>query len=290
LKFFYLIKESLRGFKTAKLSAIASIITITISLLLLVVYYTLFDSSTRFIRDIKERVELEVFLNDEITTRQINEVREALSRIGGIKQMNYVSKEEAASIFEQEFGRDMLDVLEYNPLPPSLKINLYDEYKTKDRIEHIKSQIIKMPLVDNVIYHEEILDIIERNTSALLTLNLSILLIITVSSIFLISNTIRLVINSKGKMIEVLKLLGASKKFIRTPFLIEGFVQGLAGGILAIGLIYFFIMYYNNTFAESIFNLNILNGIHLLYLILFGILLGVTGSIISVRKFLKFKT
>jgi cell division transport system permease protein len=287
-KFVYLLKESFRGFKTAKLSTFASILTITLSLLLLAVYYTLFDSSTRLVKNLKDRVELEVFLIDDLTSAQLDEIRENVRRIGGIRQINFVSKEEAAKIFEEEFGKDMLDIMEYNPLPPSLKIALYEEYKTKDRIENIKSQISKFPYVEDIIYQEEILDIIERNTLALLTLNLSILIVITISSIFLISNTIRLVISSKGKMIETLKLLGATKNFIRTPFLFEGFMQGLAGGLISVAVIYFFIVYFSNTFAGSIFNLNVINEIHLLYLVLIGILLGILGSSISIRKFLKY--
>ena len=286
MKLIYLFKESLRGFNRAKLSTFASILTITLSLILIAIYYTISVKSNNLIESVKEKVEIEAFLQDNIEQTTIDSLREAIKRIGGIKSVNYISKEEAARIFSEEFGSEMLDILESNPLPPSFKIDTYDEYKTIERIDKIKSHIEGMYGVIEVYYPQKNLGAIEETSSGILYLNLTVLIIITLSSIFLVSNTIRLVIQSKRRVIQTLKLLGATKNFIRTPFLFEGLLQGLMAGILAVLVIIALTEYY--TASQNIDSIGgeIYNFMNFVYIILIGVLLGSIGSIISIRRHL----
>ena len=258
-----------------------------LSLILIAIYFTLSINSNKMIESIKEKVEIEVFLDDDISVTELDELKEKIKTIGGVKKITYISKEKAAEIFEKEFGKDMLEIFEVNPLPASLKINLYDEYKSIDRINKIKKQIAGFPKVQDIIYPEKNLEIIEKNTSGILFLNLVILIIITISSIFLVSNTIRLVISSKRKIIETLTLLGATKFFIRTPFIIEGFIQGFLGGLLSVALLYFLYVYFTSRFGQNELRLDFIGSQYLIYLILIGIFLGILGSAISVRRYLK---
>ena len=290
MRFKYLLKESIRGFSSAKLSTFASIITIMLSLILIAIYFTISFNSSKMIKTIKSKVEIEVFLDDDITVKELDELKEKIKIIGGVKKITYVSKEKAAEIFEKEFGKEMLEIFEVNPLPASLKINLYEEYKTTDRINKIKNQLIKFPKVQDIVYPEKNLELIEKNTSGILFLNLVILIIITISSIILVSNTIRLVISSKQKAIETLKLLGATKAFIRIPFIIEGFIQGLLGGLCSVIFLYILYVYITSRFNHNELRLDFIGGEYLLYLILIGILLGILGSAISVRRYLKIHT
>ena len=287
MRFKYLLKESIRGFSSAKLSTFASIITIMLSLILIAIYFTISFNSSRMIKTIKSKVEMEVFLDDDITVKELDALKEKIKTIGGVKKITYVSKEKAAEIFEKEFGKEMLEIFEVNPLPASLKINLYEEYKTTERINKIKNQLLKFPKVQDIVYPEKNLELIEKNTSGILFLNLVILIIITISSIILVSNTIRLVISSKQKAIETMKLLGATKAFIRIPFIIEGFIQGLLGGLFSVLFLYILYFYITSRFSQNELRLDFIGGEYLLYLILIGILLGILGSAISVRRYLK---
>ncbi len=141
MKIVYLFKEALRGFSSAKLSTIASIITIMLSLVLMAVYFLFTINSNKLVKNLRDKVEIEAFLNDGIKTEELNALKDKIRAIGGVKSINYISKEEAAKIFEAEFGKGMLEIYDYNPLPASLKINLYDEYKTLERINKIKMQL-----------------------------------------------------------------------------------------------------------------------------------------------------
>ena len=287
MKTSFIIKESFRGFNSAKLSTTASVITVMLSLVLIAIYFTLSVNSNKFIKSLKDKVEVEFFLDENITPDEINGVKEKIRTIGGIKQITFISKDEAAKIFESEFGKEMLEVFESNPLPASLKLNLYDEYKTLDRITKIKSQIQSFPKVNDVIFPEKNLALLEKNTSGFLFINLVILIIITLSSLFLVSNTIRLVIASRKKIIQTFKLLGATNFSISLPFVIEGFLQGLLGGILAIVFLYIIFFYYTSRFTQNDFKIELISLEYLIYLLILGVILGILGSFFSVKKYLK---
>lgn len=290
MKIKHLIAEAFRGLRTAKISTITTIFTITLSLVLIIIFLTLSVNSGKLIKSIKEKVEIEVFLSDDVSNDELNDIREKIKTIGGVKNITYISKNDAAKIFEAEFGKEMLEVFESNPLPASLRINLYDEYKSIERMNRIKNLIATYPKVDDIKFPEKYLQMIEKNSSVILTVNLISLIIISLSSVFLVSNTIRLVISSRKKLIDLLKLLGAKNSFIVTPFIIEGFILGLIGAVFA-GLIIFVLNYYiSSGLLENELRISILNIENLIYIAAIGIFLGIFGSIITVRRFLKKET
>lgn len=289
MKILYLYKEALRGFSNAKLSTIASIITIMLSLILIAIYFLFTVNSNKIIKNIKDKVELEVFLSDDIRTDELNSLKEKIRAIGGVRNVSYISKEDAAKIFTEEFGSDMLEIYDYNPLPASFRIGLYEEYKTLDRISKIKSQLSGIQYINDIKFPEQNLELIESKTSGFLFLNLIIMVIITISSIFLVSNTIRLIINSRRRIIETFKLLGGTRAFIMIPYLIEGFIQGLIGGLLAVVSLYLFLNAFAGKFESADLKLTFLEFDLIVYLIVIGIFLGVMGSYFSVFKYLKFQ-
>ncbi|MBX7045374.1 MAG: ABC transporter permease [Ignavibacteria bacterium] len=289
MKYNYLIKESLRGFNSAKLSTLASVSTIALSLIIIGIYFFISVNSSSYTRKIKDKVELEIFLQDGYSINELDSLKENLKRIGGIKQITFVSKEEAIKIFEKEYGKDMLEIIEGNPLPASFKVALYDEYKTIEKVEKLKKQISELGFVSDVIYPKKNLEVVDKNFSSLLSLNLIILIVITISSVFLVSNTIRLVIASKEKLIYTMKLLGATKKFIRSPFLIEGLIQGFAGGVIAAVFLYLLMEFVSGKLGEVNVYVEIGKSFYILIIIALGIILGISGSAISIRRYLKFE-
>lgn len=284
----YYFKELWRYIKTAKSSVISSTVVISIAVLLLGIYLTISINSLKLIKMVRDKVEIDAYLVDNFTESQAGGLINSVKTIGGVKSVKFISKEEAARIFAQDFGQDILDVFDYNPLPPSLKISLYDEYKTVERMEKIKNELKQFKEVDDIVYAQKNLEILERNANSLVFLNLSLLVIITFASIFLVGNTIKLMISAKKNTIELMKLVGATKETIRTPFLLEGFFQGLAGSIFAVLILQLFLSYFYSTYANTDFSFSITDSAFLILLILFGTLLGTFGSVFSIRRFLKF--
>jgi cell division transport system permease protein len=283
----YYFKELYRYIKTAKSSVFGSTVVIMIAVLLLGIYVTISINSIKLLKLIRDKVEIDAYLVDGFDESKIPSLTNSLKTIGGIKSVKYISKDEAARIFEQDFGKDILEVFDYNPLPASFKIALYDEYKTIDRIEKIKSEISRYKEINDIQYAKNNLEILERNSNSLVFLNLSLLIIITFASVFLVSNTIKLMISAKKSTIELMKLIGASKETIRTPFLMEGFIQGLAGSLLAVLILQLFLNYFYSTYTNNDFNFSIVDSTFLILMIVFGTLLGTFGSVFSIRRFLK---
>jgi len=284
----YYFKEFMRYLKTAKSAVISSTIVIALAVLLLGVFLTISINSVKLLKLIRDKVEIDAYLIDNVPNPDITKLTADIKTIGGIKNVSYISKEEAAKLFAEDFGQDVLEVFDHNPLPPSLKITLYDEYKTIERIEKIKAELLKYREINDIVYAQKNLEIIERNSQSLVFLNLSLLVIITFASIFLIGNTIRLMIVAQKDTIEIMKLIGATKETIRTPFILEGFIQGFAGSLLAVLILQIFLGYFYSAYSNNDFNFSIIDTKFLILLVVFGSLLGTLGSAISIRRFLKY--
>jgi cell division transport system permease protein len=261
---------------------------ISLAVLLLGVYLTISLNSVKVLKLIRDKVEIDAYLNDGLSQAEVSKLISEIKSIGGVKTVTYISKEEAAKIFKQDFGEDILEVFDHNPLPASLKINLYDEYKTIDRIEKIKAELLAFRQINDIVYAQKNLEIIERNASSLIFLNLSLLVIIAVSSVFLVGNTIRLMIESKKDTIIIMKLIGAAKETIRIPFIMEGLFQGFTGSLLAVVILQLFLNYFYSAYSDSDFSFSVIDFRFIVLLILFGTALGTSGSAFSVRKYLKF--
>lgn len=283
----YYFREFVRYLKTAKTAVASSTVVIALAVLLLGIYLTISINSVKLLKLIRDKVEIDAYLVDSVQPADVSKLINSIKTIGGVKNVTYISKDEAAKLFAEDFGQDILEVFDYNPLPASLKINLYDEYKTIERIEKIKAELQKNKEIDDIVYAQKNLEIIERNSQSLVFLNLSLLVIITFSSIFLIGNTIRLMIESKKDTIEIMKLIGATKETIRTPFLMEGFFQGFTGSLLAVILLQIFLSYFYATYTNNDFNFSIMDTKFLILLVVFGTILGTLGSAISIRRYLK---
>lgn len=282
----YILKEGYSGFKRAKLAATASVITISISLLLLGLFLIVSLNTSRIVSLIEDKVEIEAFLQEPIKTNQINEIQKSILSVAGVDSIQFISKEEAARIFKQDFGEDIYSVLDFNPLPPSFKISLKDHYKKTELASRVVETIKSIEGVEEVAYRKELIDFLEKRTQLLNIVGLVVGIVFGISAIFLVANTIRLAIYSKRKIIQTMKLVGATKMFIRTPFLLEGFFQGLLGGIFS-AIFLWILIYFTSQWltAELAYFLKIDFSLYLLLAFL-GILFGLIGSIISVRRFI----
>jgi cell division transport system permease protein len=286
MSFTYAIREGLSGFQRAKLAAVGSILTIMVSLLLLGLFYVTSVNTNRILDSLRSKVEMEAFLDEPLSSARIGELRKSISAIEGVDHVYFVTKEEAAKIFKQEFGEDINSVLDFNPLPPSYKVFLKEDFRSPAKAEIIAKQIKTLQSVDNVIYRKDMLEFLENRSKTLSSLGLLFGGLIGLSSIFLVSNTIRLTIFAKRKSIQTMKLVGASRSFVRAPFLIEGVLQGIVGGTIAAGILYYIISFVIAFISRELSDFIHIDLIFYLGVIIVGGILGLLGSTISVRKFI----
>jgi cell division transport system permease protein len=282
----YVLKEGFSGFKRAKLSMFAAVFTICVSLLLLSFFAILFLNANSVVNSLREKVEMEAFLNDQLSNDKITEVKGLVEMLDGIREVHYVSKEEAAKIFQQEFGEDIFKILNFNPLPASLKIFLKEGYKTAKHAENIVRQVKSLKGVEDVIYRKQLLEMLDERAMLFLWITLGIGIFITLSSVILVANTIRLAIYAKRKIIQTMKLIGATRGFIRLPFLLEGFLQGLLGGLIAAGIVFVLFNYLEQWLTVSLSQFVYVQPYYYSIIVAVGCALGLFGSMISVRRFI----
>lgn len=282
----YIIREGLSGFRRAKLAALGSVITISIALLLLGVFYVISSNTSRILEGIRERVEMEAFLQQPVGEQRVREIERQIMNVRGVDRVKFISKEEAAKIFKEEFGEDIKDVLDFNPLPPSFKIFLQDAYRTTAKAEEVSKAVGSISGVEDVLYRKGMLEFIEKQSNLLYYLGLGVGMLIAISAVFLVSNTIRLAIYAKRKSIQTMKLVGASRWFVRAPFLLEGILQGIIGGGIAAAVLYYAVGVATSFVSEDLAQFLRIDISIYAFMIATGIFLGLFGSAVSVRRFI----
>ncbi len=282
----YLLKEGFSGFQRAKLSMASAIITICISLLLLSCFTILLINANSVVESLREKVEMEAFLQDDLSPDAASDARARIAAVDGVRDTKYVSKEEAASIFKDQFGEDIYGVLNFNPLPPSVKISLKTGFRTLKAASVVYDSVRAIAGVEDVIYRKDLLEMLDKRAVALLWLMFGIGVFVTISSVFLVANTIRLAIYSKRTIIRTMKLIGATRGFIRTPFIVEGLVQGFIGGCASAGVVFVIFEYLGKWVSIQLSDFVRVDPYYYGIIVGVGCLLGVIGSFISIRRFI----
>lgn len=237
-RFWFLLKEAFSGLGRAKLSAFFSILMVALAFTLLGSFYLTSKQAQRLLDYVKEKVEIEVFLSDSLSAESIQGMRRQLAATRSVKYVQFISKDEAAEIFKKDFGQDINSVLEFNPLPASFKVSIKDENKNSRDVAALATRIEKMPGVESVTYRKILLTLIDKRVRLFYEVLSGFGGALVLLSIFLVYNSMRLAISHKKRIIEAMKLVGASRGFIRMPFLLGGIIQGFTGGLLAAGVIY----------------------------------------------------
>lgn len=289
MRFRYALKEAMSGFRKSKLSSFASIFVLFISLLAIGMFAVAGYNLNRLIKTIKGKIEVEVFIKDGRTSEQIDSLKKIVMSFNEVEDVFYISKEEAAKIFEKEFGENIFNVLDFNPLPASFKIKLKEEFRTLHGVESLVRKLKKIPDFEDVKYRRALLGIIERRFRILSQVFFAAGILLSVVSILLIVNTIRLTIYAKRKLIKIMQLVGATRGFIVLPFLIQGFLQGLIGGFFSAVTIYVVVKIIIPQLPDDVISSINVSDLFFPVLIFLGCFLGFAGSWISARKYITYK-
>ena len=283
----YTFQESLAGFRRNRAATIITIFTVSISLLLLGVFAIITLNFSAIVETIRSRVEVEVFLRNGLTADQHRELGVRLRAVRGVEEATYISKEEAAKIFQKEFGENYMDFLDDNPLPASYRLRMYEGYDNPDSVAVIAARVESMRGVDNATYRKTFLSLIDTRAKAFSIATLFIGIVLGLSAVILVANTIRLTISAKRELIRTMKLVGATTMFIRMPFILEGMLHGLIGGVLASILLGMAFGFFISPISEDLLVNVEVSAVFYLYLVLLGAVLGLIGSVVSIGRFLR---
>ena len=239
----------------------------------------------------KEQVILTIYLEDTSKEVEIKQLEKSLAFTDYVKQTNFISKESAADFMKLEYGEDFLDDIGYNPLKNSIEVNLKADYVTAWRLDSISESTLKKNFVEDIKYDKDLVSLMNSNVKRLSLWILIISGIFTGIAVLLINSSIRLAVNSKRFSIKTMQMVGATKKFIRKPFIWRSIRLGIIGSLLALIGMGAVVYYVNKSFPE--FNL-IQNQLSIgaLFGVIFGIGIFITwwSTFFATQRFLNLKT
>ncbi len=281
----YLIDESGTMIRRRQAANIISVVIMGLSLLILVVFLLVTLNVQAVIDEASEEMRIYVYLEDGTSEAVSRGINMQLLRIEGVEEVVFVSRDEALTSFRRALGdnKDMLDALESNPLPDAYRVKIKPEYIRSEYLEGMRAEAEKWTGVEEVRYGERWLERGERLVKGFYFTDLAIGIIIFLSVIFVIANTVRLTVLSRRKTIEVAKLVGATNAYIRTPFLIEGALQGVVASFLAVGLLAVIYSFAKRYLPGILF----LRGDAIFAFVVLCAVLGALGSYSAMRRFLK---
>jgi cell division transport system permease protein len=277
------ISEGFKGFFKARLATTLSVSSITLTIFLTGLFVVFTINLQSWLGFLREKIEVELFIETGSTDKEIEELKNIISQLDAVREVEYISKDNAAERFEVEFGQNVYEVLEFNPFPPSIIIHLNEEFQNPGAISKLKNRLELLANVDEVFYKKPLLEKIDKYVQITYILGIIIGLVIIMIAIGLIFNTIRLTIYARKDMIHIMRLVGATEGFIRKPFLVEGLLQGFLGGGLASLAIY----YSMKLVQIYIYPYVISNPIVFIGLILFGMIIGLFSAYLSVGKYIR---
>lgn len=235
---------------------------ISISLVLLLVGVAgLLVANARSVSDyFKENMQVSVLMKQEVGDDEAMEYVSDLDAKPFIKSTTFVSREQGAKEMTDLLGEDFLNVFEAAPIPVSVDVTLKADYVSSDSLEVVKNEIMKSPLVDEVVYQQSLVDKLNTNLRKIsMVLGVFIVLLLFISFV-LINNTVRLNVFSRRFTIHTMRLVGATKSFIRAPFLVQAVFQGLFSALLATLMLVGILFFVRSEFAQlfDVFRLDML--------------------------------
>ncbi len=289
----YLIKEGISNLFKNKKSTISSLMIMCATMLIFGLFFVIGENINAFVENVAEAQEIRVNLKTDATDKEIEEVGNEILSIEGVRNAEYVSKEEAIKYMEDLLGSEAVaEYKERNIFPVAYNVTLTDLNLNDD----VQAAINEIPQVDNIVSSNQVIAQIVRLAKGVKYVTAGILVLLVIISVSIIANTIKLTVHARRKEISIMKYVGATNSFIRWPFLVEGVIIGVIAGLISVGIVglaytgianqlsgteFLETVHWKLLDFKDMFNL-----ILTVYLVL-GIGIGVIGSRISMRKYLE---
>ncbi len=287
------MSKSFERFQKRKLISSYFSVTLSIALVLFLLgILGLLVLNTQKLADhFKEQITISVFFTDTANQLEIDQLQKQLVLTEYTKSAVFVSKEEAATLHSEEIGEDFMEFLGENPLKNSIDVQLNASYVTPTQIDSIALDLAERPFVEEVSYDRPTIALLTENTRRI---GLGILIasaVFTIIAVLLINSSIRLSIYSKRFIIKTMQMVGATKSFIRRPFIWTNVKLGIFGAILALLSLYGLLYYLNGNFPE----LGLMDDLPQLALVfgsvfLLGVLIASISTFFATQRFLNLRT
>lgn len=286
----YFIKESISSLRHNSLMSIASVSTVALSLLILGMFLVMVLNLNNMASVLESQVQISIYLQDNLSDLEMREVGTRITKIPGVTQVLFVSKEEAMKRFKERLGdqQGLLSALDANPLPNAFEVKV----DKPDSVKLVAQAAGQLKGVENAKFGQGVVEHLFALTKMMRIFGLVLIIFLAMAALFIISNTIRITVFARRKEIAIMKYVGATDWFIRWPFLIEGMILGFFGALISVFLLdeaYALLtakVYESVAFLPLIPKSPFLRNISIILLVT-GTTIGALGSTISLRRFMK---
>lgn len=287
------MSKSFERYQKRKLisSYFSVVLSIGLVLFLLGILGLLVVNTKKLADHFKEQVTISVFLKDDAKQVEIDELQKSLLMASYTKSAQFVSKEEAAEQHSSDIGENFVEFLGYNPLKNSIDVQLNADFVNSEQIEEIATNLSSRSFVEEVSYDKPLIALLTENVKNISFWILVASALFTFIAVLLINSSIRLSIYSKRFIIKTMQMVGATKRFIRRPFIWNNIKLGMLGALVAIGALGLMLYYLNRNFPE----LNLLADPVVLAILfssvfLLGILISYISTYFATQRFLNLRT
>jgi len=289
---FYYIAEAFRGLRANSVVNVLAVGTTSMAMLIAGFFLLVFFNVQTAVNSLGDRLDMSAYLKDGITQHEKDFLLIRLKAEPGVKKVTYLSKAEALTLLKKELKSQeaLIQGLGENPLPDSYEISIARRYAEPERLEAMAKKFSGYPGVEDVSYGKQGAEVLTALYKLITYGGIALAVLLGISIVFIISNSVRLALYSRGQEIELMQWIGATRGFIQGPFLIEGMMLAMLGSALAVGIL---AAAFYSLPQEVVLFLSRPNGLDFLppsvitYIIIGGGILGLAGGIVSVNKFLE---
>ena len=279
--------NSVKPKKTLKTFYISTIFSISLVLVMVGLLGLIVLHGKNLSNFVKENIVLNVVIKENAGDNEIFTLQSNLEKNESIKSTQFISKESAAKNLSKDLGEDFVKFLGYNPLSASIDVYLKADFANKERIQKLVTKLKKKEIVKDVIYQESLIDMVNENLKSISLVIIAFGFTLLLIAIALINNTIRLAMYSQRFIIRSMQLVGATKGFIRKPYIVSGMIHGLLGGIVAILLLLSTLYIAKTEMPELAMLQNYVEfGFLFASIILMGIIISIFSTYFAVNKYL----
>lgn len=286
----FFISEAITGMRRSGLMVLLTVATITVSLIVFGIFLLLSFNIHHFAKFMSSRLEIRVFLKEEMTKPEKATFHQLLAGFPDVKRVEYIEKDEAWQTFQKVYPDMNLDELfDHNPLPDSFCIFLSDNHHIAELAKKIRGYD---QYVEDVVYGDKVAERIEFFANFSRYFGLVLVGLLTVATFFIMVNTIRLTVIARQKEIVIMQLVGATSNFIRLPFIFEGLFIGILGSVFAVCFLIFGYSFLLDYIQQKLPYFPLVQDNAMLFyvyagVVFLGTILGVLGAYLSVSKSLK---
>jgi cell division transport system permease protein len=289
----YFLRKALENIWTNPFLSLVTLSTIAISMLILGLFSLIYLNVQQSLHQMGGELQITAYLQETISPEQAEVLRSKVADWPEVEGITYISKKQALARFRSQLREyaGILEGLKANPLPASLELTLMPQYGRSGNIKELSTRLGRLPGVAEVQYGRKWMAKLRVFVEVMKLVGITVGGLLLIATIFVISNTIKLTFYSRREELEIMRLVGATDFFIKAPFLIEGLLHGLGGALLAAGglslLILFLFSHLDLPLRLAVMAGSLPMGQLVAGFLGLGLLLGVLGSMVSLRRFLR---